>query len=113
MNDSKESQGNDELVFKGYGDQYFLSEILCEPASLNVSLIGEEGPHAGSKTRSWCQSSPSCREGMPGVNRLSCCCACSILSQVTRSEQRALTATSITFHRFPPKQCRQQPLSSA
>ena len=39
MNDSKESQGNGELVFQRYGGEYLLSEILCEPASLILSLI--------------------------------------------------------------------------
>ncbi len=40
--DSKKSQGNGKLVFKRYGGQYFLSEILCEPASLNVRLISSK-----------------------------------------------------------------------
>ena len=51
--------------------------------------------------------------GLPGVNHFELLCVCSILSQVTRSEQRVLTATSTALHRFPPKQFRPQPLSSA
>jgi len=35
--DSHESR-NSTLVFDKYGDQYFLSEILCGPASINASL---------------------------------------------------------------------------
>ena len=35
--DSHESR-NSVLVFDKYGDQYFLREILCGPASINASL---------------------------------------------------------------------------
>lgn len=36
--DSHESRNGNKLVFHKYGDQYFLSEILCRPASMNVRL---------------------------------------------------------------------------
>ena len=36
--DSKESRNGSKLVFDKYGDQYFLSEILCQSASMNVNL---------------------------------------------------------------------------
>ncbi|HEX3469668.1 MAG TPA: hypothetical protein VHT28_00650 [Silvibacterium sp.] len=36
--DSKESRNGSKLVFDKYGDQYFLHEILCQSAALNVNL---------------------------------------------------------------------------
>jgi hypothetical protein len=36
--DSHESRKGGKLVFDKYGDQYFLSEVLCEQAAINVSL---------------------------------------------------------------------------
>ena len=36
--DNKESRNGSKLVFDKYGDQYFLSEILCRPALMNVNL---------------------------------------------------------------------------
>ena len=36
--DSHESRNGSKLVFDKYGDRYFLSEILCAPASINASL---------------------------------------------------------------------------
>jgi len=36
--DTHESRNGSKLVFAKYGDQYFLSEILCQPAAINVNL---------------------------------------------------------------------------
>ena len=36
--DSRQSRNGSKLVFDKYGDQYFLSEVLCEPSAINVSL---------------------------------------------------------------------------
>jgi hypothetical protein len=36
--DNRESENGGELVFTRYGDHYFLNEILCKFASMNVSL---------------------------------------------------------------------------
>ena len=36
--DGRESRNGNKLVFHKYRDEYFLSEILCRSASLNVSL---------------------------------------------------------------------------
>ncbi len=36
--DSRGSSNGSKLVFDKYGDRYFLSEILCAPASINASL---------------------------------------------------------------------------
>lgn len=36
--DSNHSQSGGELVFQRYGGQYFLREILCEFASMNVNI---------------------------------------------------------------------------
>ena len=38
MPDSNTSSGANKLVFHHYGNQYFLSEIRCESASMNVQL---------------------------------------------------------------------------
>ena len=38
MPDSNTSGGANKLVFHRYGNQYFLSEVRCESASLNVEL---------------------------------------------------------------------------
>lgn len=35
---SKESKNGSKLVFDKYGDQYFLSEVLCPGTSMNVNL---------------------------------------------------------------------------
>jgi hypothetical protein len=36
--DSHESRNGSKLVFDKYGDQYFLSEILCQPSAINVRV---------------------------------------------------------------------------
>jgi hypothetical protein len=36
--DNRESENGDELVFARYGNQYFLHEVLCKFASMNVNL---------------------------------------------------------------------------
>jgi len=36
--DSRQSRNGSKLVFDKYGDQYFLSEILCSSSAINVSL---------------------------------------------------------------------------
>jgi hypothetical protein len=35
---SEVSRNGSKLVFDKYGDQYFLSEVLCQPSAINVSL---------------------------------------------------------------------------
>ena len=37
-NDSHESRSGGKLIFTRYGNQYFLSEVLCDQAAINVSL---------------------------------------------------------------------------
>jgi hypothetical protein len=36
--DSKKSRNGGKLVFNKYGDQYFLSEILCDSAEMNMAI---------------------------------------------------------------------------
>jgi hypothetical protein len=36
--DRRELKGGGKLVFTKYGDQYFLSEVLCPDAAMNLSL---------------------------------------------------------------------------
>ena len=36
--DNKTSSNGGKLVFHKYGDQYFLSEILCDSANMNLAL---------------------------------------------------------------------------
>jgi hypothetical protein len=36
--DGARSKNGGKLIFHKYGDQYFLSEILCDAASMNVAL---------------------------------------------------------------------------
>ena len=36
--DNHQSRNGSKLVFDKYGDQYFLSEILCQPAAINVNV---------------------------------------------------------------------------
>lgn len=36
--DSRQSRNGSKLVFDKYGDQYFLSEVLCQPSAINVNL---------------------------------------------------------------------------
>ena len=38
MQDDRQSENGDELIFSRYGDRYFLREILCNSAAMNVSL---------------------------------------------------------------------------
>ena len=38
MQDDRQSENGDELIFARYGDRYFLREILCNSAAMNVSL---------------------------------------------------------------------------
>ena len=38
MYDSHDSRSAGKLVFNRYGDQYFLNEVLCEQAAINVTL---------------------------------------------------------------------------
>jgi hypothetical protein len=38
MQDDRQSKDGDELIFVRYGDRYFLREILCNSAAMNVSL---------------------------------------------------------------------------
>jgi hypothetical protein len=35
---TEQSRNGSKLVFDKYGDRYFLSEILCAPSAINVSL---------------------------------------------------------------------------
>jgi hypothetical protein len=45
--DSHESRNGSKLVFDKYGDQYFLSEILCQPSAINVNLpLSKSEQHA-------------------------------------------------------------------
>jgi hypothetical protein len=41
--DSNESRNGGKLVFNRYGGQYFLREILCESASMNMRLPATKG----------------------------------------------------------------------
>jgi hypothetical protein len=36
--DNRRSENGDELVFARYGDRYFLQEVLCDSAAMNVNL---------------------------------------------------------------------------
>jgi len=44
--DNRELKGGGKLVFTKYGDQYFLREVLCPEASMNLSL-----PHSRQEKR--------------------------------------------------------------
>ena len=47
MYDSHQSRNGSKLVFDKYGDQYFLSEILCQPSAINVSVpLSKSEKHA-------------------------------------------------------------------
>jgi hypothetical protein len=37
--DSTRSKNGGKLIFRKYGSQYFLSEVLCDSASMNVELL--------------------------------------------------------------------------
>ena len=55
--DSHESRKGGQLVFDKYGNQYFLSEILCQTAAMNVNVAPSKrrSVHALSKRRSTTQ----------------------------------------------------------
>lgn len=38
LQDDQQSKNGNELIFARYGDRYFLREILCNSAAMNVSL---------------------------------------------------------------------------
>jgi hypothetical protein len=38
MRDNQRSENDGELVFARYGNRYFLQEILCDSAAMNVHL---------------------------------------------------------------------------
>jgi len=46
MADDKKSRNGGKLVFHNYGDQYFLSEILCDSVTMNIRRRSGSWPDA-------------------------------------------------------------------